>query len=1125
MTMDMDAAEQLDLLKRRAKEGDLEALQALRDIGFFEKVWTGKESLSGTTRKIPLSPHQERLWFIDLFETGHVYKSSPTYHNIPLILHMRGVVDLPLLEQSLNEVIGRHEALRTNIVAEGDSASQQIHSVANITVHPHKFEPNQQINRSSIDWLVDLALEETIKPLQLNSDLLLRAVLFKLSEVESLLVVVIHHAIVDRESLYIIANELTEIYRARVEGKTLQLSPSHLQYADYALWQRNLPEDIVEDLRFYWRHQLRGDLEALNLPSTHPRSVIHTFTAARYTFSLTKELTERINALSCSACANDFAVLLTAFKVLLYRYTGQEEVVVGSSVSGRSQLVGEHLVGPLANLLVLRSRIRDNPTFHELLAQVTKTIDQAHQHQELPFDELVRILNPQKDMSRTALFDVLFQVVAKPELNMGSVTGRTIETNVGYGKYDINLLMQSGEEGFSGIAVYNADIYDGAIIGQMLRHFVQILDVVTSDPGTQIDNFTLLSDAEENQQRLDWNSTYASYPKGKTIHQLFEEQTEKTPGRTAVVFDNSFLTYRELNEQANQLAHYLRERGVTADTLVALYVERSLEMIVAILGILKAGGAYLPMDAAYPRERLNLMLEDAHVSHVVTKNILAADVFQKDRSFVLLDLEQKAISAEPITPPICNTSPDNLAYCIYTSGSTGKPKGVLLEHRNVVRLMVNDKPKFAFTANDVWTMFHSYCFDFSVWELCGALLHGGKLVLVPEAVTKDPISFVNLLIHERITILNQTPTSFYNIAQEVLKRTKLDLSLKYVIFGGEAVDPHQLLSWKQAYPDVKLVNMYGITECTVHVTFKELTDSDITDGVSNVGNPISTTTVYIGDSALRLLPVGVRGELYVGGDGLARGYLNRPDLTAEKFIPDPFTDQEGGRLYRTGDVARYLPNGDLEFLGRIDHQVKIRGFRIELGEVEAALAQHPSVRQLVVTTREEIPGEKRLVAYIVSNTEEFVLDELRNFLRKKLPDYMLPVAFVRLNTLPLTPNGKVDHSALPAPTTSRPRLTEEYAEPRAPIEETLVSIWTEILDVERAGIFDNFFELGGHSLLATRVTSRIRDTFSVDLPIKRLFEEPTIAGLAQQISLLLPSGQQQATLSDPTLDDREEGEL
>jgi amino acid adenylation domain-containing protein len=1070
---------------------------AIADLEIKDEInLPGLTEVVEAEEKVKLSSHQERLWFIDQFETGNVYKASPVYHNIPLILHFRGSLDIDLLESSINAVVGRHAALRTRIATDHDQGLQLISSHEELRLEV--MEIADSIKSASVGDLMELALDEARRPFVLEGDLLVRGKLFRRSADESVLVITLHHIIADKRSVEIITAELSEIYEARLVGREPRLASLGLQYPDYSQWQRRLSRAELEPLLFYWKWQLRGRLQVLELPEDHPRPAVHTYINACQTFRLEKDLTQRLEALGRESNCDLFELVLAGFKALLHRYSKQDEIVVGISGPCRTQPGTENVVGPMANLLVLRSSLGGQQTYRSFLAQVKQTVRQARLHQEMPFDKLVQELKPENDMSRTALFDVLFQFDDREQVSLGfgAAEARVIETNLGYGKYDLNLAMERNAAGLSGTMVYNADIYEGTTIEQMIGHFEAMLEEMTAHPDGQIDDVNLLSRNEEQQQLEVWNATQASYPKEKTITQLFAEQVERTPEAVAVVFNEEQVSYRELNERANQLAHYLQSRGVAADTLVGLCLNKSVEMIVAMLATLKAGGAYLPMDPAYPQERLRFMVEDSKVAYLLTTESLVESVPQKIPTTILLDAERERIKTQPQTAPDNNCSPNNLIYCIYTSGSTGKPKGVLLEHRNVVRLMVNDQQPFSFTEKDVWTMFHSYCFDFSVWEMYGALLYGGKLVIVPEPVMKDPSLFLELLVKQKVTVLNQTPTAFYNLTTEALKSASPKLALRYVIFGGEALHPVQLKEWKHAYPGTKLINMYGITETTVHVTFKEITDREIEENRSNIGNPIPTTTTYVMDAKLRLLPVGVAGEICVGGEGVGRGYLGRDELTRQKFVANPYRPEE--RLYRSGDLAKLLPDGELLYLGRIDDQVQIRGFRVEPGEIKSHLLEHPLVAEAEVVARESKSESLELVAYVVPRAEVSVT-ALRSHLAETLPFYMVPTAFVMLDSLPLTANGKVDRKALPDPDETRPEIEETFVAPRTASETVLSKIWAEILGLEQVGVFDNFFELGGHSLLATRVASRVREEFQVELPLRTLFEQPTIAGLALMI--------------------------
>jgi amino acid adenylation domain-containing protein len=1087
--------EDLQTLRDRARAGDLQALQELRDRGFFGK----KAAQESTTdrRRAPLSYHQDRLWFIDRFETGVVYDSSPIYHNIPLILHITGPIDSGALEQSLNVVVNRHDALRTRIVGEKDQGFQEVRRRDAIAL---SIEHLTDSDGTSHDRLIDLALEDARRPFVLHRDLPVRARLLHVSPVEALLVVTVHHIVVDRSSMQIIAEELADIYRGQTSWRDSEPPRPAMQYPELAQWQRSLSDDAFEPYLFYWKRRLGKNPSPLELPSSRVRPAVHTFTDARHTFTLEGALVDRLKALSQQEHCPESVVLLAAFEVVLHRYARQEEIVVGTSVPCRTQPRTERLVGPVANLLVLRSRLKGDISFKSVLEQVNERLTEALRYQEMPFDRLVRDLKPDKDMSRTALFDVLFQYEQpEPTLDMGAARAQVIDTNIGYGKYDLHVCVRRTGDGMRGDVVYNADLYDAPLIERLMRHFVAALDAVVAAPEQRIDDVDLLSREEKAQQLIAWNHTDANYPTDRTIHELFEEQVETTPDRIAVIVGDRWLTYRALNDRANQIAHHLRKRGVAPDMLVALCLDRSDDMIASILGVLKAGGAYLPIDPAYPEDRQRFMLENSRVSHLVTKRGLVRDVTDTVGSVVELDTYSAAISSETRVSPASRTAPENLAYCIYTSGSTGKPKGVLLDHRNVVRLMRNEKFQFDFSSDDVWTMFHSYCFDFSVWEMYGALLYGGTLVIVPESA-RDPQSFLAVLRRHGVTVLNQTPSAFSLLAQHALSgRDQPHLALRYVIFGGEALDPAQLTRWRGAYPNVSLVNMYGITETTVHVTFKELTPDSISSHVSNIGTPIPTTSTYIMDGRQDLLPVGVLGELHVGGEGVARGYLHRPDLTGEKLVPHPAGN--GARIYRSGDLGRYLAGGEIEYLGRIDHQVKIRGFRIEPGEIESAICGHRSVREAVVVAREDAPGAKRLVAYLVpADGVSPEIPELRNSLRAKLPEHMVPSAFVVLESLPLTSNQKVDRRALPEPAATRAAVDARFVAAETETQKKIAGVWQQALGVDKIGIDDNFFDAGGHSLLMIEVQWKLTEALGREVTLVEMFENPTVRSLAEYVS-------------------------
>ncbi|WP_244169909.1 non-ribosomal peptide synthetase, partial [Paenibacillus helianthi] len=764
---------------------------------------------------------------------------------------------------------------------------------------------------------------------------------------------------------------------------------------------------------------------------------------------------------------------------MLSKYTGQEDIVVGTAAAGRTHADVEQTVGMFINTLALRHYPTKEKPFNQFLEEVKEHVLQANEHQNYPFEQLVEQLVVRRDTARNPLFDTMFalQNVDIPEFKLGQVTVKPYRVDHRVAKFD--LLWESVEEQDGAIKCnveYSTSLYKKETIERLSGHFVQILRNVVEQEQVRLCNIEMVTEEEKELLVHGFNQTRASYPSYLTIHQLFEEQAQKVPENIAVVAEDRQLTYRQLNENANQLARVLRSHGVKQDVIVALILDRSVETIISILAVLKAGGTYLPIDPDYPSERIEYIFEDSKAPFLITTDEYAVTTFS-GMTFNLTE-ELDVIQAKEEISNLDNiNSPQDAAYIIYTSGTTGLPKGVIIEHKNVIRLFINDEMKFDFNANDVWTMFHSYCFDFSVWEMYGALLYGGKLVVVPKFIAQSPEALTDLLLEEKVTILNQTPTAFYALMQEESNFIKNDLALRYIIFGGETLSPKKLYKVKKEYPHIKFINMYGITEVTVHATYKEVTAEDIEGEKSNIGYPIPTTAIYILDEQQRSVPVGVIGELFVGGKGIARGYLNRKELTRNRFITNPFKPEE--KMYRSGDLARWLPDGTLEYMGRIDHQVKIRGYRIECGEIEAQLLKHESVNETLVIARESEDGSKYLCAYIVSETAVDVT-ELRRYLEKRLPSYMVPAYFIQVERMPLTSNGKVDRKALPLPEEGWMR-GNEYIAPQGVMEEQLAEIWKEVLGIEQVGRADNFFELGGHSLKATRLIAQVKKSLQVEL--------------------------------------------
>jgi amino acid adenylation domain-containing protein len=1064
--------------------------------------------------KIEASYHQERLWFIDQFEAGTLYPSSPVYHNIPLILEISGALRIDLLEQSIQRVIQRHGALRTQIVTGDNKPFQVLHQDVNFELSLLDLTNGAA---AGIDSALARALEEAKRPFLLDKEPLVRGQLIRISDESFLLVIALHHIIADKYSLAILAHEIFTYYNAFLVNRTTtpRLPVLRIQYADFSRWQKELPEKTLKSLLIYWKRKLSGQLQALELPTNRPRAAVHTFQDASHPFSIPEEIWDKIKIFCKKEKITPFVFLLAVFKVLLYWYSGQDEIVVGTSAANRNQPGTEEIIGPIANLLPLRTHLSGAFTFCRLLRDLDRTVNDAYKYQALPFDKLVLGLNPGIDMSRTALFDVLFQYEESSlQAYIPPVEGMKIrgyETNLGWGKYDLNMLIQKQppETGLHGILVYNADYYDGFTISRLISHYNNLLEKVLNEPEREISTYDFLMLEETQRLLINWNDTCADYPKEAAVHQLFETQVGLTPDRIAVVHEETCLTYRELDNRANQVAVYLRDTcKLQPNDLVCLLLDRSEDMLISMLGVLKAGGAYVPIDPGYPEKRINYILDDSKSRLMITRGEVLEKVNVSAASMgTIIDiLALKRNMA--VENPGHEARPEDTAYVIYTSGTTGYPKGCLISHRNVVRLFKNDRHPFDFISRDIWIMAHSYCFDFSVWEIYGAVLNGGRLIIPGRDAVRDTGAFLSILKQYQVTVLNQTPAAFYQLIEmeKNSSRKRLNSHLRFVIFGGDKLEPAYLRDWLDIYPlaEVSLINMYGITETTVHVTFYPLTEADIRSGghLSPVGVPLPETTLYIFNERLRIVPIGVRGEIYVGGSGVSvRGYLNKSKLTGERFIENPY--KEGELLYKSGDLGRWLPDGRVDFCGRIDHQVKIRGFRIEPGEIENRLLSHEEVKDAVVTARSEGTGDRYLCGYIVLEragafeSAPAMAKELRELLMQTLPDYMIPSFFVLLDRIPLTPNGKLDRQALPAPEVSV--LAAGYTAPRDPVEKMLAEIWSEVLKVDHIGIDDSFFELGGHSLKATTLAAKIHKAIDVKVSLADLFRRPSIRQLAEFI--------------------------
>ncbi|HEY0606513.1 MAG TPA: amino acid adenylation domain-containing protein, partial [Herpetosiphonaceae bacterium] len=1060
--------------------------------------------------QLPLSFAQQRLWFIDQLQPH-----STAYH-IPSALRFHGPLDLAALEQSANTLIARHEVLRTTFAVDHGTPLQVIHPPAPLPLPLTDLRDLPAVAREErARALVEQIIQE---PFDLAMGPLLRLQLLRLDTEDHVLVLVLHHSIGDGWSIGVLVSDLSTLYTAYHAGAAPELPDLPVQYADYTLWQRQwLQGSTVERLLDYWRQHLSptgSDLPVLALPTDRPRPAQPSDRGGSVPVRLSAELATALQQLSQASGTTLFMTLLAGWAVVLARWSGQAEIMVGTPVAGRTATAVESLIGFFVNTLALRLDLTGDPSFRDLLSRVRQVTMGAYAHQDVPFEQIVEAVQPQRDLRRTPLFQVMFTLQNAPlgPLQLPDLTVAPVPLTHISAQFDLSVSVSAADNGIFGDVVYRADLFEPSTVANLVEQWAILLQAVVSDPQQSVAAVRLLSD-DAAAQLIAKGCTRADFAIDQTIAERFARQVLRTPDAIAVVDGDERLTYRELERRANELAHLLIERGVGArsrqgDVAVGLCVERSIAVVVGILGILKAGGCYVPLDPAYPEERLRFMAEDAGLLLIVTHAPARADLPWLDEhpeSLLCLDRDAQALNRQPAIAPPLHVTPDHAAYVIYTSGSTGQPKGVIVPHAQVMRLFDATAGWFHFDAQDVWTLFHSYAFDFSVWELWGALLYGGRLVIVPYWISRDPQAFYALVRSERVTVLNQTPSAFRAFSAADAEMAA-ELDLRAVIFGGEALDLALLQPWVARHGDAQpqLINMYGITETTVHVTYRRLSQADIAAANGSlIGVAIPDLALYLLDGALQPVPVGVVGELYVGGAGLARGYLHRPALTAERFIPDPFGTTPGSRLYRTGDLARWTPGGELAYVGRNDQQVKVRGFRIEVGEITAALLALPEVRDAVILAHTDATGDTRLRAYVVAQPGQSpTTSALRRALQQRLPDYMVPGTILLLDALPLTPNGKLDRGALPVPDAADQERDETYAAPETPVETLIAAMWSDLLDVPQVGRSDSFFDLGGHSLLATQVVARLREALDVEVPLRLLFDTPRLADLAHQVDAL-----------------------
>ncbi|CAF1843105.1 non-ribosomal peptide synthetase DhbF [Bacillus subtilis] len=1060
--------------------------------------------------KIPLSFAQRRLWFLHCLEGP-----SPTY-NIPVAVRLSGELDQGLLKAALYDLVRRHESLRTIFPESQGTSYQHI-------LDADRACPELHVTEIAEKELSDRLAEAVRYSFDLAAEPAFRAELFVIGPDEYVLLLLVHHIVGDGWSLTPLTRDLGTAYAARCHGRSPEWAPLAVQYADYALWQQELlgneddPNSLIAGQLAFWKETLKNLPDQLELPTDYSRPAEPSHDGDTIHFRIEPEFHKRLQELARANRVSLFMVLQSGLAALLTRLGAGTDIPIGSPIAGRNDDALGDLVGLFINTLVLRTDTSGDPSFRELLDRVREVNLAAYDNQDLPFERLVEVLNPARSRATHPLFQIMlaFQNTPDAELHLPDMESSLRINSVGSAKFDLTLeisedrLADGTPNGMEGLLEYSTDLFKRETAQALADRLMRLLEAAESDPDEQIGNLDILAPEEHSSMVTDWQSVSEKIPHA-CLPEQFEKQAALRPDAIAVVYEDQALSYAELNERANRLARMLISEGVGPEQFVALALPRSLEMAVGLLAVLKAGAAYLPLDPDYPADRIAFMLKDAQPASIMT-NTKAANHIPPVENVPKIVLDDPELAEKLNTYPAGNPknkdrtqplSPLNTAYVIYTSGSTGVPKGVMIPHQNVTRLFAATEHWFRFSSDDIWTMFHSYAFDFSVWEIWGPLLHGGRLVIVPHHVSRSPEAFLRLLVKEGVTVLNQTPSAFYQFMQAEREQPDLGqaLSLRYVIFGGEALELSRLEDWYNRHPENRpqLINMYGITETTVHVSYIELDRSMAALRANSlIGCGIPDLGVYVLDERLQPVPPGVAGELYVSGAGLARGYLGRPGLTSERFIADPF-GPPGTRMYRTGDVARLRADGSLDYVGRADHQVKIRGFRIELGEIEAALVQHPQLEDAAVIVREDQPGDKRLAAYVIPSEETFDTAELRKYAAERLPDYMVPAAFVTMKELPLTPNGKLDRKALPAPDFA---AAVTGRGPRTPQEEILCDLFMEVLHLPRVGIDDRFFDLGGHSLLAVQLMSRIREALGVELSIGNLFEAPTVAGLAERLEM------------------------